>query len=63
VTGEFEEPFVVTNEEGMDRNITIHVSTNKSFEWIDSAPDGVWDPTTLESVVDMGVRGMLPVEE
>jgi hypothetical protein len=63
VTGEFEEPFVVTNEEGMDRNITIHVSTNKSFEWIDSTPDGVWDPTTLESVVDMGVRGMLPVEE
>ena len=63
VTGAFQEPFVVTNDECMDRTIRIQVSTNKSFEWIDSTPDGIWDPTALEIAADMGVRGMLPVEE
>lgn len=63
VTGEFAEPFVVTNEEGRDRTIQINVSANKSFEWEEHTGDGLWEPSNMEEVMDLGIRGIVPVEE
>jgi hypothetical protein len=36
------------------------MSTNQSFEWIDGNANGKWEPSKGESVVDMGLRGMIP---
>ncbi|HMX04266.1 MAG TPA: hypothetical protein PK511_06065 [Chitinophagales bacterium] len=65
VTGMFAEPLVITGDEVQDLYITFSFSTNNSFEWIDSDTDGKWDIDVLdagatESVVDMGIRGMIP---
>ncbi len=50
----------VTGNQTNDIVVTVSLSTNKSFEWIDAVPDGKWEPTKGESVVDMGIRGMVP---
>jgi len=60
VTGAFSSPFTVTGNETEDRVITVSLSTNKSFEWIDSNPNGIWEPLAGETVVDMGLRGLIP---
>jgi hypothetical protein len=41
--------------------VKVKLSINKSFEWKDLNGNGKWDPTKGENVVDMGVRGMIPV--
>ena len=38
--------------------LNVHITTNQSFEWIDVIPDGVWEPSAEENVVDMGTRGI-----
>jgi len=62
VGGSLTEPFVVTGDETADRTITLSFSTNQSFEWVDSNGNGEWDldasGASLESVVDMGLRGL-----
>lgn len=63
VTGEFDSPFVVTGNETEDIVITVSLSTNKSFEWVDVNPNGIWEPLAGETVVDMGLRGLIPVVE
>ena len=50
----------ITGSETSDIVIEVSLSTNKSFEWIDIVPDGRWEPSKGESVVDMGIRGMIP---
>ena len=50
----------ITGTETQDIIITIFVSTNKSFEWIDMTPDGYYQPENGETPVDMGVRGIIP---
>jgi hypothetical protein len=50
----------ITGNEKKDIVIEVSLSTNKSFEWIDVIPDGRWQPAKHESVVDMGIRGMIP---
>ena len=60
VTGGFSSPLVITGNETEDIYVTLSLSTNKSFEWIDTNPDGKWEPGANESVVDMGLRGMIP---
>ncbi len=62
VTGPFAEPLVVTGMETEDIVITVSLSTNKSFEWIDNG-DGLYEPAAGDIVVDMGVRGMIPIVE
>lgn len=68
VTGQFVDntlanaPLVITGLETSDIVITVSLSTNKSFEWIDSTPDGWYQPEAGESVVDMGIRGMIPIK-
>lgn len=66
VTGRFEVALTVTGMENKDVIVTVSLSTNKSFEWKDKNGDGLFEPingTTLaveDSVVDMGVRGLIP---
>lgn len=68
VTGEFVDntmansPLVVTGLETADIIVTVSLSTNKSFEWVDSTPDGYYEPSVGEAVVDMGIRGLIPIK-
>lgn len=50
----------ITGNETNDIVVTVSLSTNKSFEWIDVINDGNWEPSKGENVVDMGLRGMIP---
>ena len=50
----------ITGKETQDIVITVSLSTNKSFEWIDYNSNQKWDALSGEPVVDMGVRGMIP---
>jgi hypothetical protein len=43
--------------------ITVSLSTNKSFEWTELDGDNKFEPVNGETVVDMGIRGMLPIVE
>jgi hypothetical protein len=67
VTGEFYKksisavsPLVITGAETQDIVIWITLSTNKSFEWKEMTVDGLFEPGANETVVDMGLRGMMP---
>lgn len=60
VTGGFSSPLVITRNETEDIYVTLSLSTNNSFEWVDTNPDGKWEPIAGEQVVDMGLRGMIP---
>ena len=51
----------ITGSETQDIIITVSLSTNKSFEFVDPNGDGYYQPDTgNEYPVDMGVRGMIP---
>ncbi|HRH58043.1 MAG TPA: hypothetical protein PLS10_10335 [Chitinophagales bacterium] len=67
VTGRFPAGLTITGNETNDIVITVSISTNKSFEWKDKNSDGLFEPVdglnsnaVLDSVVDMGVRGLIP---
>lgn len=61
VTAKFTNPFIVTGNETKDINIIVSLSTNKSFEWIDVDGNGTYDPNNGDQVIDMGIRGMIPI--
>ena len=60
VTGKFDQPLIITGNETKDIIINVSLSVNNSFEWIDAANDNVFEPPA-DVVVDMGIRGVLPV--
>jgi hypothetical protein len=60
VTGSFPVPLTVTGNETQDVVITVSLSTNKSFEWLETDGDNVFEPINGETPVDMGIRGMIP---
>ncbi len=62
VTGDFNKPLVITGNETDDITLTMSLSTNKSFEWEDGNGNDQWDvtDTSVEQVVDMGLRGLKP---
>lgn len=60
VTGKFDTPLAITGLEKKNVVVTLSLSTNKSFEWIDSNSNGKYDPSQGENVVDMGLRGLIP---
>lgn len=61
ITGKFPtNKLKITGNETQDIIIRVSMSTNKSFEWVDTNSNGKWDVTKGESVVDMGLRGMIP---
>jgi hypothetical protein len=53
-------PLVIAGNESRDIVITVSLSTNKSFEWIDTNGDGMYEPAAGEIVRDMGLRGLKP---
>ena len=62
VTGNFDAPLVITGNETEDLTLTMSLSVNNSFEWIDRNGNNHWDvdPNADEQVVDMGLRGLKP---
>lgn len=52
----------ITGTETSDIIIEVSLSTNKSFEWKDMDDNGTFDPVNGDQVVDMGIRGMIPVK-
>jgi hypothetical protein len=60
VTGEFAEPLSIQGNETEDIIVTISLSTNQSFEWTEIDADGKFQPEIGETVVDMGIRGLIP---
>ncbi len=60
VTGKFSTPLTITGIEKKNVVITLSLSTNNSFEWLDTNGNGKYDPSEGENVVDMGLRGLLP---
>lgn len=60
VTGAFASPLTITGNETHDVVITVSLSTNKSFEWAETDGDNIYEPIDGETVVDMGIRGMIP---
>lgn len=61
VTGQFSSPLTITGKETTDIVIFVSLSTNKSFEWVEVNADGKFEPLAGENVVDMGIRGLVPV--
>lgn len=61
VTGKFATPLVITGKEDADISIVLSLSINNSFEWIEVNADGKYEPLGGESVVDMGLRGLIPI--
>lgn len=59
VTGAFKTPLKITGEETEDITITVKISINNSFEWVDANDNGIYEPADGETVVDMGVRGLI----
>lgn len=66
VTGTFNgNPLVVTGSETEDIELTLSFSTNQSFEWYDGNGNGDFDidasasSNNIDSVVDMGLRGLI----
>jgi hypothetical protein len=65
VTGQFAAPLQITGNETSNITINMSLSVNKSFEWVDTNGNGKWDvePGANENVVDMGLRGLVPIIE
>lgn len=61
VTGEFENGFTITGNETEDVVVTLSFSVNNSFEWTEINADGKYEPAIGEQPVDMGLRGLIPV--
>jgi hypothetical protein len=60
VTGPFSGgKLTITGNETKDIIVTVSLSTNKSFEWIDTNSNGKWEPGKGEKIVDMGLRGLI----
>jgi hypothetical protein len=51
---------VITGNETKDIVVEVSLSTNKSFEWKEVIKNGRYEPLRGETVVDMGIRGMIP---
>lgn len=60
VTGEFVQPFTITGDEKEDVVVELSFSTNNSFEWKDAMNNNIFEPTNGDTVVDMGIRGLIP---
>jgi hypothetical protein len=63
VTGAFTSPITITGNETKDIRIIVSLSTNKSFEWKDNNLNGIYEPLDGDSVVNMGIRGLIPTAQ
>jgi hypothetical protein len=66
VTGQFVSKYgmpqvlTITGRETSDIVITVSLSTNNSFEWVEHSGDNYYQPAAGDTVVDMGIRGLIP---
>ncbi|MDP2387128.1 MAG: hypothetical protein Q8M29_12200 [Bacteroidota bacterium] len=72
VTGQFKAanganaPLIIQGTEEHDIIVTVSLSTNNSFEWVEHGGDSYFEPVNAtnplvqDTVVDMGIRGMVP---
>jgi hypothetical protein len=60
VTGQFASPITITGNESSDIRVVISLSTNNSFEWVEHSTLGFYEPLNGDTVVDMGIRGLIP---
>lgn len=60
VSGEFAQPLIITGREEEDMVVNMSFSINHSFEWKDAAGNGIYEPLDGDTVVDMGLRGLIP---
>jgi len=63
VTGPFATPLTITGNETKDIKVTVSLSINKSFEWKDQNLNGIFEPLDGDSVVNMGIRGLIPIAQ
>jgi hypothetical protein len=63
VTGELLQPLTITGNETSDIVLVLSVSIKQSFEFTDANGNGIYEPDLGETVVDMGVRGLVPYTE
>lgn len=61
LTGEFENGLTITGDETQDIEVILSFSINSSFEWTEVNTDGKFEPSAGEQVVDMGLRGLIPI--
>lgn len=61
VTGEFPDHLTITGNETEDIVINLSFSTNNSFEWSDDQDNNIYEPNDGDVVVDMGIRGLIPI--
>ncbi len=59
VTGNFEQPLVISGQETEDIVVTVSLSTNKSFEWSETGNNNTFDPLDGDVPTDMGIRGLI----
>jgi hypothetical protein len=62
VTGQFINPLVISGNETDDVVIIVSLSTNQSVEWYENIVNGHFD-LPGDSLVDMGLRGLIPILE
>ncbi|MDU8884890.1 hypothetical protein RXV94_01875 [Yeosuana sp. MJ-SS3] len=60
VTGQFENGLTISGNETEDVVVTLYFSVNNSFEWIEINADGKFESSAGETLVDMGLRGLIP---
>ena len=60
VTGKFLNNLVITGDEKHNVVVTFSLSINNSFEWHEVNADGKYEPAIGETVIDMGLRGLIP---
>lgn len=61
VTGQFASSLHITGAETEDVTIVVSLSTNDSFEWVEHGANTIYEPLQGDTVVDMGIRGMIPL--
>lgn len=61
VTGEFENGLTIIVTVTEDVVVTLSFSVNNSFEWTEVNVDGMYELDAGEQVVDMGLRGLIPM--
>lgn len=67
VTGKFQNTnsantvLSITGNETSDIPVTLSLSTNQSFEWVENTNDNDYNPADGDVVIDMGTRGLKPI--
>jgi len=61
VTGAFSSPLTISATPDRDITITVSLSVNKSFEWVENSNPDYYEPLAGDTVVDMGIRGLVPM--